>query len=74
MIEVTRLDGSRFVLNCDLIEVIEAHPDTVISLTTQKKLVVRETPGELVDRVIAYKRRIYTNGPPDANRYEGRWS
>jgi flagellar protein FlbD len=63
MIEVTRLDGSHFVLNCDIIETIEANPDTVISLTTQKKLLVRETPRELIELVIGFKRVVYQSPP-----------
>ena len=64
MIEVTRFDGSRIFVNPDLIELIEANPDTVISLTTQKKLVVRESPEELLARIIAYKREIGVALPP----------
>ena len=41
VISVTRLDGSKFFLNSDLIESIESTPDTVLTLTSQKKLVVR---------------------------------
>jgi flagellar protein FlbD len=58
VIRLTRLDGSEFYLNADLIEAIEATPDTMLSLTTHKKLIVRESPEEVVERVIAYKQRI----------------
>lgn len=64
MIEVTRLDGSHFILNCDVIETIEANPDTVISLTTQKKLVVRESPTEIILRTIEFRQRVYNGLPP----------
>ncbi|MBI2938967.1 MAG: flagellar FlbD family protein [Chloroflexi bacterium] len=63
MIEVTRFDGSHLIVNADLIEFIETTPDTVISLTTQRKILVRESAQEIVDRVIAFKRRIYLGGP-----------
>lgn len=58
MIKATRLDSTEFILNSDLIEHIEATPDTVISLVTGKKWVVRETVDELVQRVIAYHQAI----------------
>jgi len=59
MIEVTRLDGSRLIVNSDLIEFIEATPDTVLSLTTHKKLIVREGVEEVVRRIVAYRQRIH---------------
>jgi flagellar protein FlbD len=58
MIEITRLDGTHLFINSDLIEFIEATPDTIITLTNQKKLVVRDTPDELMDRIRAYKRHL----------------
>ena len=63
MIYVTRLDGSRFVLNGELIRDVEATPDTVITLTTGQKIMVREAVDEIVTAVIEYKRRIHR---PDA--------
>jgi len=58
MIEITRLDGTHLFINSDLIEFIEATPDTIITLTNQKKLVVRDTPDELMDRIRTYKRHL----------------
>ena len=63
MIEVSRFDGSRFYVNCDLIEVIEANPDTVLTLTTQKKFVVREAPEEIINRIVAFRRRTFGQLP-----------
>jgi len=57
VIELTRLNGSVFVLNADLIETIEATPDTVISLVTGKKYVVREKVGEVIDRIVEFRRK-----------------
>jgi len=57
VITVTRFDGSQLIVNGDLIEFIEATPDTVLSLTTGRKVVVRETPQAVVEAVIAYRRR-----------------
>ncbi len=58
MISLTRKDGSRFVLNSDLIETVEATPDTVIRLTNQRNLLVRETTAQVVARVVRYRRRV----------------
>ncbi|MGE5593361.1 MAG: flagellar FlbD family protein [Betaproteobacteria bacterium] len=58
MIRVHRLDGSELVVNADLIETVEATPDTIITLTTGKKLVVRDTVDEVVAAVVGYKKAI----------------
>ncbi|HHV81833.1 TPA: flagellar FlbD family protein [bacterium] len=59
MIQVTRLNNTKFIINADLIETIEANPDTMISLTTGKKFVVRESVEEVMRKIIAYKRATY---------------
>lgn len=56
MITVTRFDHTNFILNADLIEFVEARPDTHISLVTGKKLLVLQTPEEVVERVIEFRR------------------
>ena len=58
MIEVTRLNDSKLVINADLIEFIEAIPDTIISLTTGKKIMVKETTGDIINRVAEFKSKI----------------
>ncbi|AUG57967.1 flagellar FlbD family protein [Acetivibrio saccincola] len=58
MINITRLDGSKFVLNCEYIETLEKTPDTVITTTNGKKIVVAESVEEIVEKVIQYKSRI----------------
>jgi flagellar protein FlbD len=60
MIYVTRLNHKPLVLNSDLIEQIEMTPDTVISLTTGEKIMVLESPDELVEKVIQFRRSIST--------------
>ncbi len=57
MITLSRLDGTELVVNDELIELIEMTPDTVLSLTTGRKLIVREPADEVIDRVVAYRRR-----------------
>ena len=59
MITVTRLDGSEVVVNAELIELVEATPDTHLTLTDGKHLIVREAPEVVVARVIAYRRTAY---------------
>jgi len=62
LIEVTCLNGSRIVINADLIEHIKIGVDTVISLTNGKSFVVTEEWQELVDRIVQFKRRIMSPG------------
>ncbi|HTC31927.1 MAG TPA: flagellar FlbD family protein [Bryobacteraceae bacterium] len=58
MIRLTRINKVPLVLNSDLIEHVEATPDTVISLTTGQKLVVLESADEVVQKVIEFRRAI----------------
>ncbi|HOA80308.1 MAG TPA: flagellar FlbD family protein [Defluviitaleaceae bacterium] len=58
MIKVTRLNDSYIVINSDLIEFIEETPDTVITMTTGRKIVVKETIEEIINYVIEYKQKI----------------
>ncbi|MCA2969775.1 MAG: flagellar FlbD family protein [Acidobacteriaceae bacterium] len=58
MIALTRINGSPLVLNSDLIEQIESMPDTIIRLTNGHRVVVRETPDDIIDRVVAFQRRV----------------
>ncbi|RJP31764.1 MAG: flagellar protein FlbD [Candidatus Omnitrophota bacterium] len=60
MIELTKLNGTVYVLNADLIETLESTPDTVISLVTGRKYIVRESLDEVRKKCISYKREIYT--------------
>ncbi len=59
MIRVTRLDHSELVVNAELIETVEATPDTVITLTNGKKLVVCEEVDEIIRRVLEYRHHAY---------------
>ena len=62
MIKVTRLKAKdEFVLNAELIEMIEETPDTVVTLTNGKKLLVEESMEELVRKVMQYRRAIFNN-------------
>ena len=57
MIELTRLHGEPIVINADLIEFIEPTPDTMISTTTGKKFMVKESVEEVIGKVVEYRRR-----------------
>lgn len=59
MIQLTRINRVPLVLNSDLIEHVEATPDTVVSLTNGQKLVVLETVDEIVRRVIEFRRAVH---------------
>jgi flagellar protein FlbD len=69
MIRLTRINASSLVLNSDLIEHIETTPDTVITLTTGQKILVREDVDEVIRRVIDYKRQILE--PHSAGEFGG---
>ena len=59
MIEVTKLNGSPIVINADLIETVEPTPDTIITITTGKKIVVLEKVEDIIKKTIDYKRSIF---------------
>lgn len=59
MILLKSLSGGEFYLNNDLIVKIEALPDTVITLTDGRTIRVKDTPEEIIERIIQYKRRIF---------------
>jgi flagellar protein FlbD len=63
MITVTKLNHTPIVLNADLIENVEATPDTVVTLTSGRKIMVLESPQEIVRRTIQFRRKLYSVGP-----------
>lgn len=56
MIPVTRLDGGPLVVNAEFILTIESTPDTALALINGDKLFVRETPDEVLTRILTYRR------------------
>ena len=58
MVKITRLNGSILVVNADMIEFLEATPDTIVTLTTGRKVVAKESIDELIDKVVEYKKRF----------------
>jgi len=68
MIKVTRLNGSELVINVDLIEFVEAIPDTIVSLVTGKKIMIKETTDTVIQRVAEFKR--LSSGPQVPKKVE----
>lgn len=59
MVTLTKLNNQMFTINSNLIETVEETPDTVIALTTGNKFVVKETPQEIINKIIEYQREIH---------------
>ena len=73
MIRVTRLNGEQFALNPDLIERVEAHPDTVAFLVDGTKYVVKETVDEVLQEIREYRAGILaTSYEMDRGEYRPR--
>ncbi len=82
MIDLTRLNGHRLVVNCDLIKFVEATPDTTLALVTGDKLIVRESPDEVIERISAFRGAVFSlawpaaaaalaaGSAPDSDHYE----
>jgi len=58
LITVTKINDRDIVVNCDLIELIETTPDTTITMTTGRKIIILDTVDEVLNKVVAYKGRI----------------
>lgn len=65
MISLTRLNGERFVLNCEVIRTVEERPDTVITLLSGERMVVKEEIGDVVRKVIDYGRLLRRGFPTE---------
>ena len=59
MIDLTRLNNTSFALNAELIETVEEVPDTVITLTTGKKIFVKESRQTVKNLVLLYKQEVF---------------
>jgi flagellar protein FlbD len=71
MIELTRLNGQKLFVNCDLLKWAEASPDTVLTLLTGEKMVVLESCAEVVSRAIAFRASVLNLAWPNA---EAAWN
>lgn len=58
MIKVTKLNGEKIYVNSNLIEFIEETPDTMMTLTTGKKIILKDKVEEVIDKIIEYNQKI----------------
>lgn len=61
MIEVTKLNDIKILINPDLIEYVEETPDTVVALTTGRKIIVKESRQEVKNLVKLYRKEIFAD-------------
>ena len=61
MIEITKLNGVKILVNPDLIEIVEETPDTVMTLTTGRKIIVKESRQEVKNLVKLYRKEIFAD-------------
>ncbi len=71
MVVLHRLKGAEFVLNSDLIESIEANPDTVITLTSDRRYVVSESVSDVISQIIAFRQRVLDFPNKNYNNSQG---
>ena len=65
VIQVSRLHGAgSIVINADLIETVEACPDTHITLVTRRKFVVEDSLQDVIDKVLEYRRTVVSSSAP----------
>ena len=58
MIVLTKLNDVEIVVNCDYIEIMQEAPDTTITLTTGRKIIVKEAVDDIIDKIITYKKSL----------------
>ena len=68
MIKVTRLNGTEFWVNQDHIQFMERTPETVLTLDDGKKVTVKETPEDVIVRVLEFRRQLI---PPVVEQQQG---
>ncbi len=61
MILLTNVNGEGIYINPEIIETIEGHTNAIITLTTKKKIVVKEKPDKVKELFIEYKKNIFSN-------------
>ncbi|MBN2063930.1 MAG: flagellar FlbD family protein [Sedimentisphaerales bacterium] len=58
MVSLTRLNGKRFIVNVELIKFVESTPDTMITLLSGDRVIVKETLDEVVEKSLVYHRQV----------------
>ncbi len=62
MIRLHKLNGAEVVINAELIESLEPGPQTTVSLATGNRFLVRESADEVTEKVLEYRRAVYSSG------------
>ena len=60
MIKLEKLNGTMVVLNAELIESVEAGPDTVINLATGNRFLVKNSVDDVIAKTVEYKKKVYS--------------
>lgn len=58
MIEVTRLNGKKYWVSPHQIECMEQNPDLTLTLLSGKKIVVKDSPEEIIQKIVLYRKKI----------------
>ena len=58
MIDVMRLDGKIYWVNPHMIESMESTPDLTLTMLSGRKIIVRNSPDEIIDKIITYRKKI----------------
>jgi len=58
MVSITKLNEQEMIINCDLIELIESTPDTTLTMTTGRKIIIKESVDTVMEKIVAYKKRL----------------
>lgn len=61
MIEVMRLDGKKYWVNPHMIESMETNPDLTLTMLSGKKIVLKNQPSEVIEKIIEYRKKIGIN-------------
>ena len=59
MIEVTKMNGQKLLINPDLMEMVEETPDTVVTFTTGRKIIIKESRQEVKNLVKSYRKDVF---------------
>ncbi|HBB66290.1 MAG TPA: flagellar protein FlbD [Elusimicrobia bacterium] len=60
MIKLRKLNGTEIVVNAELIESVEAAPDTVLNLATGNRFLVKNSVDEVIAKIVEYKKKVYS--------------
>ncbi|MCR5062534.1 MAG: flagellar FlbD family protein [Spirochaetales bacterium] len=58
MINVMRLDGKKYWVNPHMIESMETNPDLTLTMLSGRKLIIKDSPEEIIERITEYRRNI----------------